>query len=160
LWAALALVVGAVARFYLLGSVPYGIEGDESMWTWSVAQYVLAGEHGAAPAAGYFLRNPVSFYLETPFLLLLGPSILAVRVEVALLSVVANAAFYLLARRLAGVPVALVATFLLGVSVVDVSASRLGNVESQVKLWTILAPLLLVWGLDSRRLVLYALCGL
>jgi len=159
LLALLVLGVGAFTRLYLVGDYPYGYEGDEAKWTRSIVQYMMAGEP-VWPAVSESRRAPLTYWLEPPWFRLVGTSMTAARLQVALFSIVANAAFYLFARRVAGVPVALIATFLLGVSIVDVSASRLANVESHIKIWTILASLSLLWAVDSQRPLAFLLCGL
>jgi 4-amino-4-deoxy-L-arabinose transferase-like glycosyltransferase len=157
---AIVFVVNAFARFYLLGAYPYGIEGDEMKWNYSIVQYMMAGERQAWPAATFYGYAPLSFWYESLVFRLFSPSHLAARMVVASLSLAASIAFYFLAKRLTNSGVALITTFFLGVSIVDVSASRLSNVESQIKLWVVLAPLLAVLALDSGRIVAFALCGL
>lgn len=157
---AAVIAVGAFMRFYQLGAYPYGIEGDEMKWSYSIVQYMLAGELQVWPASTFFGYAPLSFWYEALVFRLFGANILVARMMVAALSVGATAVFYLLARRMTSVPVALISTFLLGISIVDVSASRLANVESQIKIWTILGPLLAVWAVEAGRPVIFFLCGL
>jgi 4-amino-4-deoxy-L-arabinose transferase-like glycosyltransferase len=155
----LILAVAALTRFVLLGQYPYGIEYDEMRWTYSVVARTLAGER-IDIADLYAAYAPLSFWYEALFHQVLGPGVLAARVMVALLSMAASVAFYFLARRIAGVTVALLATFLMAVSIVDVSASRTAHIEPQVKLWAVLAPLFVVWALDTQRRWLLLLAGL
>ncbi|MBX5492893.1 MAG: glycosyltransferase family 39 protein, partial [Chloroflexi bacterium] len=156
----LVLGVGVLARLYLLGAYPYGVEGDETKWTYSVQQYMLAGERTAWPAYLFFDYAPLSFFYYVPFLLWLGAEPLTGRLISALMSVLALFAFYAFARRASSVPVALIATVLLAVSVGDVSASHYGHVETQVKLWVVLAALFAAWAVDCGHPLLYFLCGL
>ena len=101
-------------------------------------------DHEFRYSTDYHLSSvPVSFYMQAPFHHLFGPGLLSARLTVATFSVLGSLAFYWLARELFGVPVALLATFLLSVSIFDISASRLANVESHVKLWPLLALALL-----------------
>lgn len=163
LWEA-ALVLALLAltifgRFYALASIPYGIEGDEAKWT---SEAVNLGVLGEPDITGEYHRDalPVSFYLQTPFHRLLGTSLLSARAAVALLSVLASLAFYWLLRQLSNIPLAALGTFLLSISIFDISASRLANVESFVKLWAILPIALLAFALQKRVWQVFALSGL
>ena len=155
---AAALAVTILARVSFLDLQPYGIEGDELKWTVEVVRSMVDGQF--VEATEYHLASvPVSFYMEALFLRLFGPGIPSARLATVVYSIVASIAFYALARRLAGPRVAWLATFLLGISLLDVSASRLANVESLVKLWPIAGLLALTWALDSRRTVGFVIAG-
>jgi len=159
-WALAAiLILTAATRFYRLGDIPYGIEGDELKWTAEAVSLMVDGQD-LLDSNYHFTSVPVSFYMQAPFHRLLPPGILAVRTEVAVFSVLATLVFYFLLKELANTPVALVGTFLLAISPVDISASRLGNVESHVKLWSILPFFLLVTAIRWKRPALFFLCGL
>ena len=153
-----ALVVTILARATFLSLQPYGIEGDELKWTVEVVRSMVDGEF--IEATEYHLSSlPVSFYMQALFVRLFGAGILSARLAAVVFSIAAGAAFYALARRLAGARVAWLATFLLGISLLDVSASRLANVESLVKLWPIASLLALAWALDSRRTAGFVAAG-
>ncbi len=145
----LLLCITIFGRFYALGSVPYGIEGDEAKWT---SEAVNLGILGEPDINGEYHRDalPVSFYLQIPFHRLFGVSLLSARATVAFLSVLASLVFYWLLRKLAPIPLAALAAYLLAVSIFDISASRLANVESFVKLWAVLPLALLAWALQTR----------
>ena len=89
--------------------------------------------------------------MQTPFHKLFGPSIFIARFEVAFFSIIATLLFYLFLRRITNIPLALLSAWLLSASIFDISASRLANVESHVKLWPILTLLLLAWAINSPR---------
>jgi hypothetical protein len=130
------------ARFGALQEIPYGIEGDESKWTVEVVAAMIDGEFPHSTA--YHLSSvPVSFYMQAPFHHILGPSLLSARIAVVFYSVLGSLAFYWLARELTNPPVAWLATMLLATSIFDISASRIANVESHVKLWPVLCLALL-----------------
>ena len=153
------LTLTLFARFYTLGSVPYGIEGDEAKWT---SEAVNLGILGQPDTSGEYHRDalPVSFFLQTPFHRLFGASLLSARATVAFLSVLASLIFYWFLRQLVPIPIAALGTYFLAVSIFDVSASRLANVESFVKLWAVLPFALLA--LAMRKLVwqVFAIVGL
>jgi len=146
-------------RMYQLRTHPYGIEGDEAKWT---AEVVWLGLRGELDLSGLYHRDslPVSFYMQTIFHRLMGPSLFAARFEVALFSVIATFIFYLLVRQIAAMPIALLASWLLAASIFDISASRLSNVESHVKLWPILALTLFAWALHKKHWTYYSFAGI
>lgn len=153
------LCLTAFARFYALNAVPYGIEGDEAKWT---SEAVNLGILGKPDTSGEYHRDalPVSFYLQIPFHRLFGASLLSARGTVAFLSVLASLIFYLLLRQLVPIPVAALSMYLLGISIFDVSASRLANVESFVKLWAVLPLALLSLAMRKHVWQVFALVGL
>lgn len=155
----LIIALSIFGRMYMLKSVPYGIEGDEAKWT---AEVVWLGLRGEMDLSGLYHRDslPVSFYMQTIFHRLMGPSLFAARFEVAFFSVIASFIFYLLIRRIAAMPIALLAAWLLSGSIFDISASRLANVESHVKIWPILALALLVWALEKKHWTHYTIAGI
>ncbi len=154
----LVLALAGFTRFYRIGDIPYGIEGDEAKWTVEAATLAVDGQK-VLDAGYHSFWLPVSFALQAPFHHLLGPGIRAARIAVACLSLLATAVFYWLVRQVVNTPVALIATFLLAVSVVDVSASRLALVEAHVKLWAILAPALALAAWQRRSTLLFLACG-
>jgi 4-amino-4-deoxy-L-arabinose transferase-like glycosyltransferase len=153
------LALTAFARFYVLASVPYGIEGDEAKWTSEAVNLDIAGK---PDISGEYHRDalPVSFYLQAPFHRLFGASQLSARIAVAFLSVLASLVFYWLMRQMAPFPLAALATFLLAVSIFDISASRLANVESFVKIGAVLPLALLAFALKGKPWQAYTLAGL
>jgi len=151
--------IAVFARFYALSSIPYGAEGDEVKWVYEVVQLMVDGK---SDSSGEYHRDalPLSFYMQAPFQQLLEPGIYSARLGVVFYSLLATLAFYWLIRQLAPVPLALLSTFLLSISIMDISASRLANVESHVKLWPILALALLASAVRKNRWELYLLSGL
>jgi hypothetical protein len=163
-WAEIVLVtaviaLAAFARFYQLESVPYGIEGDEAKWT---AEVVWLGLRGEPDVSGMYHRDalPVSFYMQTIFHKIMGPSLYAARFEVALFSVVATLVLYFYLRQVTAMPLALLASWLSSASIFDISASRLANVESHVKLWAILTFALLAAAMRIKHWALYVITGI
>ncbi len=137
------LLLTLLARISFINDIPYGIEGDESKWTVEVVASMIDGEFPHSTT--YHLSSvPASFYMQAPFLRLFGPNLISARIAIVFYSVLGSLAFYWLARQLTNPPVAWLASMLLSVSIFDVSASRLANVESFVKLWPVLTLALLV----------------
>ena len=155
----LVVLVAAFARFYRFDRVPYGIEGDEAKWSTQTAAEMFAG--ASRWDSDYrHERVPYTYWVEAFFYRLMGISLRTARWQVAFLSVLATALFYLLARRMLGPPGALVATSLLAVSIADISASRLSHVEGQIKLPLIAAFTFLVYAVTTQRWYWYPLTGL
>jgi hypothetical protein len=156
--AAIAILVTIAARTFFLSRHPYGIEGDELKWTVEVVRSTLDGEYFGG--ADYHLSSlPVSFFMEAAFIRLFGPGFLSARLAAVVFSIAGSLAFYALVRATIGPRVAWLATFLLGISLLDVSASRLANVESLVKFWPLAALLMLAVALDRRRTSLFLAAG-
>lgn len=155
----LVVALAAFGRLYALKNVPYGIEGDEAKWT---AEVVSIGIRGEYDSNGLYHRDalPVSFYMQTIFHKLLGPSLYAARLEVALFSILGCLVFYFFLRQITNKPLALLAAWLLSASIFDISASRLANVESHVKIWPLLALCLLAWAMQKKHWVYYSLSGI
>lgn len=152
------MLVTVLARFYELRRIPYGIEGDEAKWTTEVAA-VMVDQVQVLASDWHFGGVPGSFYMQAPFHRLFGPSLLSARVAVAAYSVLATFIFYWFVRSFYNVPVGLLATGFLSVSMLDLSASRLALVEGHNKLWVIAAPSLLMLALKYRRWWLFVLAG-
>lgn len=160
IWLIIALLgLTAFARLYALPSVPYGVEGDESKWIFEVVELMIDGDYESS-AEYHRDALPGSFYMQAPFQRLLGVGIFSARLGVVIYSVLGTLAFYGLLRQIAPLRLAALATFFLSISVMDISASRLANVESHVKLWPILALALLAMALAQKRWQAYALSGL
>jgi hypothetical protein len=158
--AALAAVLGVATllRLWRFGNVPYGIEQDEGLWTWEIAHQFFS--HLRPGFTEYhFTSFPVGFSEGGIFLRLFGLHMLSVRLEVLFFSLLATVLFYLLVRGLISVPVAVIATFFLGISVIDISASRVALFEVRVKFWVIASYFLFFWGLRRNDVLLFLLTG-
>ncbi|NWF63492.1 MAG: glycosyltransferase family 39 protein, partial [Chloroflexi bacterium] len=155
----LIIALASFGRLFALQNIPYGIEGDEAKWT---AEVVSLGLRGDPDSNGLYHRDalPVSFYMQTLFQRMMGPSLFAGRFEVAIFSIIATFVFYLLLRQITNQPLALVAAWLLSSCVFDISASRLANVESHVKIWPILTLALLAWALHKKHWTHHAISGI
>lgn len=145
----LVLALTILVRFAYLGRIPYGIEGDESNWTTEIVGVMLEGQYTKEAHLHY--KEPVSYYMQAPFHQLLGPSILAARTSVAVYNVLGSLAFYWLVRQVGGWRMALLATLLMAVSLVDVSAARMALVEAHVKAWGLAGLAGLTHGVRTRR---------
>ncbi len=152
----LVLAIGFLTHFYLLGRVPYGIEGDESSWA---LQVVDAMNSSGAGLDHPFAQMPTSFWLQGLSYHLFGTRIESARFGVALLSLGGTVLFYFAAREMVNIPVALIATFLLGTSLIDIAASRQAHVETYVKIWIMGAVACMLWGYRKRKALLFLIAG-
>lgn len=155
----LVLALATFGRLYSLKSLPYGIEGDEAKWT---AEIVNLGIRGEPDKLGMYHRDalPISFFMQTLFHKILGPSLFAARFEVAFFSILATLVFYLLLRQITTVPLSLLATWFLSASIFDISASRVAHVESHVKIWVVVTLALLAWAVKTKHWQIYAISGI
>ena len=157
---AAAGVIGLTTLFraWRIGDIPFGIEQDEALWTWEIAHQFFSDLRPVLTTFHYE-SFPAGFFQGAIFLKIFGLSMTSVRIEMLFFNVIASVLFYLLVRRLISVPVALIATLFLALSVLDISAARIAVFESKVKFWVILSLLLFYWGVRKDSLWLYLLTG-
>jgi hypothetical protein len=121
---AIAVLIGALARFYHLGQAPFSV--DEYYLSQSVANVL---RHGA-PAfdcGGYYTRGLLLQYLCAGLQHLgLSPEF-APRLIAALSSIAAIPAAYLIARRVGGPLIAVLIVLLLAFSVWEIEMARFGR---------------------------------
>lgn len=159
LLAAGLVLLTAYTRLSNFPAYPYGVEGDEKNWTSDIVRLMvdrvpdLDGEYRISGV-------PVTFFMQAPFHFLFGAGINTARFAVISFSILGSLVFYLLLRRLAPWPLAVLGTVLLGFSIADISASRLANVESQVKFWPLLSLALLAYAVKKDRWLAYGVCGI
>lgn len=144
------LIVGAALRLFDLEGIPSGIHGDEAELA-LLALPILSGE-GPAPFGTAFFGDPALFlYVEAPFLALYGQTMTAIRLVAALSGTLTLLAFYILARRMFGTRLGLLALLLLAGSAVHIHFSRLAINAPQVPLMMCLASYALWRAAETRR---------
>lgn len=150
--------LAAFTRLWAFPQLPYGVEGDEKNW---ISGVILLMVDGRSDPSGnfHFSSVPASFFMQAPFQHLFEAGIPAARLAVIVFSLLGSLAFFWLLAQVAPLPLAFLASFLLAVSIADISGSRLANVESHVKLWPILALALLAYALKRDRWWGYLLAG-
>jgi hypothetical protein len=137
-WLVLCIFAVAIAvRLFRFGQVPPGLGQDEA----AIGYDAFALLHYGIDRAGF--HNPVMFvswgsgmdaingYLSMPFIAALGLSPLSVRIANLVVGLAGLVVFYLLARRIGGKTVALLALFMLAISPWHIFISRMaqdGNV--------------------------------
>lgn len=143
----LAILLAAIlSRTVLLGRVPGGLHQDEAMAGYNALSLLRYGKDSFGnPWPVYFTAwgsgmNVLESWLQIPFFLLLGPCELAVRLPMAVFSLLSLLALFDLARRFGDNRFALFVFFLASVMPWHVMASRWA-LESN------LAPLFILFGL-------------
>lgn len=155
----LAVVIGAVLRFYQLGDVPGVIDGDEGLIGLN-AQLTADGDL-SSPFSLW--ENFGSLYLQLVNWMfgLFGASAFSLRILPAISGTLAIPALYLLARQIAGPRIAVIAAFLLSASHAHIHFSHIGSVGYIHDTWIIPLELyFLLRGLEKRNSFLMAAGGL
>lgn len=160
-WAPIAgiVAVGGALRLVDLEGFPTGIHGDETEHALIVLS--ILERRGPDPFGPAFLGDPaLHFYLDAPFLALLGPTVAGFRSFSALAGVATLLALYLLVKDVFNPRVALLATALLAGSALHINYSRLGMNVAQIPAMTCLSLWALWKAQESRRAVWWVSAGL
>jgi 4-amino-4-deoxy-L-arabinose transferase-like glycosyltransferase len=144
----LILVLAASLRLVALGDVPPG-PGYDELQDARLSERVLAGEW-AIYYADNFGQEPLYPALAALSVRLLGWSVIALRLPGALLGVLAVLALYLVARRLAGRSVALLAATLQAVSFWPLIETRMALETTLLPPMAALGVLFLARGLQGQ----------
>ena len=157
-----AAVIGAgiFFRFYLLGEIPPGLNHDAA-WNGLYAIRINQGIDYAPFVAccGAVGHETMFHYFIAGFQRLVGNTPFAIELSAASIGILTLVAFYLLMRRMFDPRVALVATFLLGVSGWHITFSRAGWHTILVPLFEVLTFYFLLLALDSKRVLHFVLAG-
>lgn len=164
----LVVAIALVLRLVNLGSFPDSFNPDEA----DNFQDAMSNLYGEPRANGFFgfdwkPQPAYSIYMLSAFIKLLGPSVTAMRLPSALLSVLALVPFFLLLRRRFSTVASGLATLLLGTNLWYLNFSRSAWENVHVALYMLSAMLFLMLALDrigapipGRRTWLYfALSG-
>lgn len=154
------LLVAAAFRLYLIGAVPAGLWSGEAQ-SGLLSERILTDPSfrpdwltDVAPGPAFKL------YWQAALLLLLGPTVLTVRLLPAAAGVLGVLAAYLLGRELFGWRTGLVAGALVAVSSWHVAFSRMGANDIWSVAFDALAAFFLVRGLNRRGYLDFGLAGL
>ncbi|MCJ7620391.1 MAG: glycosyltransferase family 39 protein, partial [Anaerolineae bacterium] len=151
----LVLALGLFLRVYRLDYYPPpgGISWNDEAQIGKDAYGVL--HHGYRP-----WQFPFSVYATCVSFLLLGPTVLALRLTFVTLGFVTLIVFYLLAREIFRFPVALAATYLFAVSRWHIAFSRLALPSTPAMLLEVATFYLLLRGRRTGGMMNYTLAGL
>ncbi len=145
----LVTAIAAFLRFYLLGSIPRVIDGDEGR-TGLVAQATISGSL-SNPFAMW--ENIGATYLQIVNVLIriFGPTALAMRLLPAISGTLAIPALYLLGRQIAGHRTALVAAVILAFCHTQLHFSRIGSVAYIHDTWLVPLEMYFLFTALQRR---------
>ncbi len=146
----LILILAGTLRFVDLTTSPLGVQGDEAAVGLEARKVLNDGWIGLySPAAA---GTPTGYYyLAAPFVAVWGDSVLAVRLLSAVLGILTILALYVLLRRNAGFPTAVIGSTLLAVSGWHLIFSRISFLTISWPLIAISGLILLFEGIRSRR---------
>jgi len=151
------IIIGAVARFYKIGEIPFGIWYDEAN-NGIEAQKILNGQ------LPVFIPNSLQLpaFLEYIFALsikIFGPDIFSLRLVTALIGIATIPAIYFLGKEIANKPVGLAAAALLAFSRWHINFSRFGMNGILAPLFEVLLLLFLFKGMKSGNKIYFVLAG-
>ncbi len=157
----LVLGVGVFFRFYRIDSIPPGLNHDAGWF----GLYGIRITHGAgytpfAACCGAVGNETMFLYIIAFFQLLLGPIQFAIQLAALTVGLATLVAFYFFMRRLFDLRLALVATFLLGVSGWHMTFSKAGWTAILVPLFVCLTFYFLVKAVQERRRRDFVLAGI
>jgi 4-amino-4-deoxy-L-arabinose transferase-like glycosyltransferase len=162
-WTWLALIgilsFALLTRTYQLDAVPVGLWGDEAN-DGLEALRILRGEV-ETPFRNAWAGNPgLHQWVNALFFQIMGANTFTLRLVAALAGLATIGLTYVLGRQLWGAPVGLLAAFLLTISRWHIHRSRFDSVVVQGIPFQLLAYILLMRALKSRRVADFALSGL
>ncbi len=160
LWAVLGVTaVGAFLRLYRLTDIPPGVHGDEA-WAGIQANRILdEGWIGAYITLG-FGNNAGAVYWVAPFVGLLGDTVLAIRLPIALMGIATIPVAYLAFAEMAGKRAGLIGAFLLAVSTWHIHMSRIAFVLTSWPLMQMAVLWALFWAFRTKHVAHFVLAGL
>ena len=159
LWAVLAVTaLAAFLRLYQLADIPPGITGDEGLVGLNARRILDEGWIGAYVTTGYGI-NSGPMYLTAPFVWLLGNTVLAIRLPVAILGAATIPVAYVAFREMTGKTAALIAAFILAVSLWHIQLSRIAFTVNSWPLMEVATLAAVFWAFRTRSLALFVLAG-
>lgn len=158
-WIFAAIIVIAIFfRFWRLSSVPPGVHPDEAANGLDIIRMIEQGDFRVL----YNTNGPreaLFFYLQLPFVWLLGGTSLALRMAPALIGVASVIVLYLFVRLIWGVRAALVTSFLMAIDPWHITMTRDGFRASMTPLITTLVLYLYARAIRDRSWRDFLLAG-
>ncbi len=153
----LALVAWGL-RFWNVESIPYTFSGDEASQGKETLR-VMSGEIGNPFSTGWFAVPTMSFFFNSIFIRLLGPTVLAMRLPWTIVGALTVVLAYLTVARLKGPRLGLLTAALLAVYHFHIHYSRLGSVQASDPFFVTLAFFFLYRALERKNPRDWALTG-
>jgi 4-amino-4-deoxy-L-arabinose transferase-like glycosyltransferase len=151
-------LVGLLLRLIKVGTIPFVLSGDEASMGIE-ALHVLEGSLKNPFSTGWLSHPTLYFFLLAGSIALLGRTPWGLRLFSPFVGTATIPVLYLLARRLFGRRVAVIATGLMTVAHLHIHFSRLGINNVYDPLIGLLVVLFLVRGLREGRILDFALAG-
>jgi hypothetical protein len=145
----LATLIGAVLRFYQLGSLPRVIDGDEGL----IGLFAQSTAEGQLASPFALWENMGSLYLQAVNWTfgLFGVSPFSLRLLPAISGTLAIPALYLFARKIAGPRIAIISAFLLASSHAHIHFSRIASVAYIHGTWLVPLELYFLFSSLEKR---------
>jgi 4-amino-4-deoxy-L-arabinose transferase-like glycosyltransferase len=154
----LIVLAAAIPAIVNNGSLPPGLHGDEAE-SGIEARNINAGKYNTLIGVGWYDQPLPSFLVQAIGLRLFGNDVSGLRTTSAIVSLASLPFLYLLARRLFGVRVALLATVLMAFAHWFIAYAHVGINYNQ----TLILELIAVWtfleGWQTRRWYWWVVCG-
>ena len=154
----LVILCGIGARFFLLGSVPAGLNQDEASMgydAYSILEYGIDRNamhnpvHMIAWGSG---QNALQAYVTIPFIKIFGLSIFTIRLVPALFGLLCLLLLYFAARRIAGPVFALLSVFILAICPWHITLSRWALESNMLPGMILLGFLLLLRAQQAQKI--------
>src|SRR5882724_4139238 len=149
LWLILILALAIVLRLYALGSIPHGFTNDEAQDGLSGRQAIEQGLRVFYPENNG--REGLYINLTTPFLLLLGNTVFAIRLPSAIFGILTVWLTYLLGKRLFSRRVGLLGALFVATSTWHLFNSRLTSRANAAPMFLALTLYLMFLTADRIR---------
>jgi len=156
------MVLGIFLRFYMLGSLPYGLNQDEASAGYDAWALLTSGIDRNGDSFPVLFtswgsgQNVLMSYLAIPFIALFGLSEVTVRIPNALFGCITLLVFWLLARKIRGARFGLTALILLAVNPWHIMMSRWALESNLLPAFLLLGVYFTVLAKDRQWLLLPA----
>ncbi|GHV14705.1 hypothetical protein AGMMS49938_11330 [Fibrobacterales bacterium] len=156
----LLFLTGFAVRLLYLNEIPRGVFGDEAFaaWeSWALLNYGIdVGGYSNAVVIPYYGVGaaPFFYHFATPFIVLFGPTVFAVRLAQSLLGCLTLVVTYLFAKKVLGKKFAMLALFLLVINPWHIMMSRQGVEIYPSVFFLLFGSYLFCLGLEKPRLLI------
>lgn len=159
------LFLASVLRIAFLSTTPHGFHADEASFLVNTQSLVQTGrdeDNRRYPVSLYSYIDPkpaLVSYLQMPFVAVLGPTVFAARLPLALVGIASLCIVYLLFKKLSDEKIALIALSVLAISPWHIIVTR-GTQEVILSFFFLVLALLLLITLLQKKGNFYLLLGL
>ncbi|HYD49097.1 MAG TPA: glycosyltransferase family 39 protein, partial [Terriglobales bacterium] len=158
-WLALVILIGVFFVCYRIDQIPAGLNHDAA-WEGLYAIRILNGEPYTPYTSEAWGRETLTFYFRAAAIWLMGPTLRAVQAPGMLAGVLTLPLFYIWARTMFGIRLALMATLFLAASGWHLVFSRTGWRSDFQPMFMAMTGCFFLRGLERARLMDFILAGL